>query len=307
MKRGWIRPASFFIGANMRVKYHKDDSSGIYIITCLSNGKSYIGQSFHAMYRCRTHFAMLKGNKHKNRCLQNSFNKYGAKNFTYRVAKTCSVCDLNDSETELIAKYGRENLFNYTDGGEGLKGYVPSADSTQKCRLTKIARWADDTYTTEDMAIRRINVFTGQKTLYSRIGAAEKDGFSKKTIASCLCGIKRTHKGFFWQRAVDTTEYEALKNNLNKLSLQQAKSYYTFAMLLDGNDPALPEPPKFVPKRLGGTPKKRIERIDVITGVVIEYESVAEAGRDGFDRSTIQRALRGEIATYRGFYWAVLN
>jgi hypothetical protein len=157
------------------------------------------------------------------------------------------------------------------------------------------------------MTIKRINVFTGQEHTYDRIGSAEKDGFSKKSIMSCLCGSKNTHKGFFWCKADETITYEELKNNLEHLSLQRAKSYYTFAMQLDGvlNAELVCEN-KLEPKiHLSAASRKYkpIERINMITGIVTEYLSIADAVRDGFDRSTIQRALKGVIDSYRGFYW----
>lgn len=291
----------------MPINYHPDDRSGIYLITCLANNKYYIGQAYHMWYRCYVHCSKLKSGSHPNKHLQAAYNIYGAKKFMYEVLYTCPIADLNEKEINAVAQYGRENLFNFTIGGEGLKGFKHSESSKQKVRDTKNTKWLSGTYTTPEMAVKRINVFTGQEHMYDRPGNAEKDGFSKKAITSCLCGVKKTHKGFFWCKLDSATTYEEFKNSLSHLSLQQAKSYYSFAMRLDGQPTeVLENTMEFISRRRGGSKSKRIERIDMITGIIKEYDSVASAARDGFDRSTIQRALSGKIKTYRGFYWQFL-
>ena len=49
--------------------------SGIYKITNLTNGMVYIGSSINIEIRLKHHFRELKNNRHKNRHLQNAFNK----------------------------------------------------------------------------------------------------------------------------------------------------------------------------------------------------------------------------------------
>lgn len=55
--------------------------AGIYKIICNSNNRFYIGSSLHIVTRIRTHFNYLKCNKHTNKNLQNSYNKYGVNGF----------------------------------------------------------------------------------------------------------------------------------------------------------------------------------------------------------------------------------
>lgn len=59
--------------------------SGIYIITCLINGKYYIGKSNNIWSRKTSHFKKLRVNNHENSYLQNAFNKYGEENFTFEI------------------------------------------------------------------------------------------------------------------------------------------------------------------------------------------------------------------------------
>lgn len=40
-----------------------------------------------------------------------------------------------------------------------------------------------------------------------------------------------------------------------------------------------------------------------ITGVIIRFASAVEAGRNGFDRWCVQRAVNGHMKSYRGYEW----
>jgi group I intron endonuclease len=58
---------------------------GIYIIQNLVNGKVYIGSSSNIRRRFSQHKSTLRHNTHKNRHLQNAWNKYGEENFEFIV------------------------------------------------------------------------------------------------------------------------------------------------------------------------------------------------------------------------------
>ena len=59
--------------------------SGIYIITNIVNGKSYIGSSLDYLQRIRQHKYSLRKGTHYNNHLQSSFNKHAEKNFTFEL------------------------------------------------------------------------------------------------------------------------------------------------------------------------------------------------------------------------------
>ena len=71
------------------MKYH----CGIYKIKNIITGDFYIGQSIDLKKREYQHFYELKKNKHYNKYLQNSFNKYRKENFIF---KTILYCDKNN-------------------------------------------------------------------------------------------------------------------------------------------------------------------------------------------------------------------
>lgn len=58
---------------------------GIYRIVNLKNSKIYIGSTTNFSRRKKEHFKLLRGNKHKNKHLQFSFNKYKEENFKFEI------------------------------------------------------------------------------------------------------------------------------------------------------------------------------------------------------------------------------
>ena len=71
---------------------------GIYKITNIDNGKMYIGQSNDVIDRIRHHKSYLKYNRHKNKRLQYSYNKHGAKAFKFEILEECPEKELTVSK-----------------------------------------------------------------------------------------------------------------------------------------------------------------------------------------------------------------
>ncbi len=90
--------------------------SGIYKITCLVNGKIYIGSTFNLSSRRAVHFSALKNKKHVNRHLQNAYNKYGGENFTFEYLEHVSKLrgeskgQFGSRLTEVIEQYYLDTL-----------------------------------------------------------------------------------------------------------------------------------------------------------------------------------------------------
>lgn len=92
---------------------------GIYRITNLVNGKTYIGQSIDIKrrfyeHRCISH----ESNIHLRRALE----KYGKDNFKYEVLEKCDVSELDEKEIYYISTLKPE--YNVSNGGQSsLKTY----------------------------------------------------------------------------------------------------------------------------------------------------------------------------------------
>ena len=68
---------------------YAEDFAGIYVIKNETTGNGYVGQSARMRKRLSDHFNLLRSNKHPNQHLQNAFNKYGEKSFSYDFEVVC--------------------------------------------------------------------------------------------------------------------------------------------------------------------------------------------------------------------------
>jgi group I intron endonuclease len=289
----------------MARKLYSGDGSGIYIISCSANDKSYIGMSKTVWRRMSDHYKSLYFGKHKNRYLQAAFDKYGEVSLTYSIYKTCVTSELAQEEKSAIYAYGRKNLFNFTDGGEGASGFVRSQVQKDNCRTRARKMWADNSCDTLNMGIKRINIFSGNITMYIRTGLVSADGFVQDCVHACIRGDRATYSGFFWLRFDDTISYEILYSRLHKANFYQALKYRSFALKLDNvnmSDEYYPKPIHKVRLTTLSRKYKPVERTDIKSGIVKEYFSLQDACRDGFDRSTLQKSIKSR-SSYRGYYW----
>lgn len=97
----------------------------VYLLTCLLNGKHYVGQSTQGLEQ-RWNDALYNV-AHNRRggcvCLYRAIRKYGAENFTRRILATAdNQKQLNTLEIEFIKQYdSQKNGYNIRDGGLGGK------------------------------------------------------------------------------------------------------------------------------------------------------------------------------------------
>jgi group I intron endonuclease len=92
-------------------------TAGVYQITCIANGKKYIGSSIHIERRLKNHKYLLNLNKHKNTHFQNAWDKYGEEQFLFEILKIVDIASIEavrDVEQEILDTYSScwEELFN---------------------------------------------------------------------------------------------------------------------------------------------------------------------------------------------------
>ena len=87
---------------------------GIYMIINLINGMKYVGSSNDINRRFNCHSSCLKRNKHYNKRLQRTWNKYGDTNFEFRLLEECIEEVLEQREIVWIKQYNTmDNRFGY--------------------------------------------------------------------------------------------------------------------------------------------------------------------------------------------------
>ncbi len=98
------------------------ESSGIYRIRNLVDGKRYIGSAVCFRKRWATHRSELKGGSHGNRFLLRAWLKYGPEAFVFEVVESCDIPSLIQREQRWIDETSPEYNLSPTAGScLGLK------------------------------------------------------------------------------------------------------------------------------------------------------------------------------------------
>jgi group I intron endonuclease len=94
--------------------------SGVYKISNIITGDTYIGATSYIFSRWNTHRVTLRNGRHPNKPLLNSWNTYGSPNFKFTVLMYCEVFELNKYEQffidELDPKYNICRIAGTTEG-----------------------------------------------------------------------------------------------------------------------------------------------------------------------------------------------
>lgn len=128
-------------------------TTGVYKICNLINGKMYIGSSKNLVNRATNHRKNLKDNKHSNKHLQSSYNKYGGENFIFEVIEYCDnyvereqywmdLFDVNNPK-----KGYNKRLKAETNSGRRFKlsdEHRKKISIRQLARRDEIAKWASE-------------------------------------------------------------------------------------------------------------------------------------------------------------------
>lgn len=111
---------------------------GIYIIESKETGRQYVGQSSRMHERRKNHFGMLRNNKHPNKYLQRTYNKYGPDDLTFYLLEECRPDQLDQKEIAYIKAFDcmAPKGFNMAAGGGGRNTTGPMKQN-QKDNISK--------------------------------------------------------------------------------------------------------------------------------------------------------------------------
>ena len=187
---------------------------GIYRITNLTNGKSYIGKTgvnFGDRWDC--HRAQLNGGYHDNSHLQRAWNKYGSAAFEFCVVEVVdNVSCLDNLERKYISQYKELGMsYNILDGGDGgfLLGSHLSEDAKrrigEKNRVNMTGRKAS--------AETKAKMSASQKKRYELWTAEDRISHGKN--------VSKHASGYKWseESKAKFTERQRTKPNAAKLTI----------------------------------------------------------------------------------------
>jgi len=108
-------------------------NTGIYQIRNIINNKKYIGSAVNIRDRWSSHKSLLINNKHYNKHLQRSFNKYSEENFKFEIIEYIeNVKQLIEREQywmEINKSYIRENGYNLSPNAGSTLGFKYSEEA----------------------------------------------------------------------------------------------------------------------------------------------------------------------------------
>lgn len=122
--------------------------TGVYVITCISTGKFYIGSSSNSVdLRLRTHKNLLRRGKHHSPYMQHSWDKYGEKNFTFSLLDPRPPDQCVKREQYWLDKtksYNPKFGFNTCRYAGSTTGRVVTEETKKKIRLKLVGRPLSD-------------------------------------------------------------------------------------------------------------------------------------------------------------------
>ena len=209
--------------------------TGIYKITCLTNNKSYIGQSVSIKRRWATHKRELAAGVHYNEYLQRAYNMYGKDNFVYEVLELCPKEKLNEREQFYIKIFDTfENGYNCDKGGHDTSG---EANPMSGKAGIESPRYIDNIYQlnsigkviaefeSANLASKAVNGQAGH--IINCLQSWRRHRTSKASDGS---PERFTHKGFYW---IYKSDYEKFQEVGYDFSQKRTKKSLTIEDLLD--------------------------------------------------------------------------
>lgn len=107
----------------------------IYSIRNIVNNKRYIGSSIRVLTRKRVHFQELRDNKHPNKKLQHSYNKYGLDKFIFEILEEFLI---SNKEEQFKKEQYYMNLFDSYKKGFNCTSNAAWNGTSVKLSLEKI-------------------------------------------------------------------------------------------------------------------------------------------------------------------------
>lgn len=206
--------------------------SGIYKLYNTANGKFYIGSSQNVKARIKGHLRDLKKDKHGNRHLQFSYNKYGNV-FDYEILEECRIEVLIEREQFYIDYFKPDyNLHLIAGSPKGYKhsenakkriasfqtGRIKSTETCEKISKSKqghivseqtknkISSTLKNKQLSYSKPVKMISIQTGEEYAFNSVSAAARFISIKNPISIYKCCNEEieSYKGYKWKWIITT-------------------------------------------------------------------------------------------------------
>lgn len=247
--------------------------SGIYHFCVGSH--NYIGSSIDVRKRLRTHIWAMQNKKHRNRIIQNCYNKYSLDNFYFEIVEYC------DKEARIKReKYYIDLLhpdLNVTDPISLKRGKLFSIHVSEAQK-----RYYKTHITASRIPIYQYSITGDYITEYScATEVANMFGICVSAVTSATNGRSKTCRGFQWRKVKLDRIESLIKEKVKK------------------------EKPKHEPKPGN---KKRIYRYSFSGDYMDSFESASEADRKlGIKGCSLAARGKGPYRSMGGFMWSYIK
>lgn len=247
---------------------------GVYMIENIITRKVYVGSSKNIKERFSNHRHSLNRGNHENRYLQGAWNKYGPNAFTFSVIATCEEQQRFEVEQHFIDLYNACDIkygYNLAET-TGQPPNTPESRQRQAESLKKntafmeqTSQFMKDLHADPEMQRRIVDgVRSSEKVKEARKRLNESEAH-KQQVQELLRTI---HADPRIQHHIKTLAQRNMKN-----PSWRAKKLFPVIQL-----------------QMDGTPVRM-------------YESLTEAARHGFDRSTLAHVCEGKYKQHKGYKW----
>jgi len=189
-------------------------------------------------------------------------------------------------EKELIKYYGRKNLCNLTDGGDGTSGHVQSCVTKKKLKEIAIKQFSCPIMIEEHKKRekKKWESLELREKMSNIIKEYEKDPEVRKKMS---------------ERAKKAWEKEGFREKMSKMRIEQFSTEEMKIKLSNGQKKRF-ENPKFLKEHQNRQEKLRKPVFCETTGKT--YKSQSEAAKDlGISQGGISQVVKGSCKTYKGY------
>lgn len=180
--------------------------TAIYMITCKSNNKIYIGSSINISKRWKEHINDLKSNRHRSKYLQNCYNKYGEDSLKFEVIHEC----ISDKKEDILRdeQFYIDTLnpeFNTLKIAGSSLGYKPTEESRKKMsEAQKGKKHSEEHIQKRANACKKPIIQYSLDNVFIKEWMSIKDaginlGIHEYSIGQCCKGKRKTAGGFKWK------------------------------------------------------------------------------------------------------------